>query len=278
MEGVAGSITLRPNKPERYEGHRDFLVVNTWLYKMEQYLALVQLGNPNVQLTDGNRISYASTFFMGTAAVWWFTVVQSNNAPGTWVAFKESVVAEFVPPDHIRRSRDKLRKLKHTGSVSKFLAEFRNIILTIPEITDGEKFDKFCSSLKYEVRVEVLKSACTTFEEATAVALRIDSALWGAKEHGTSNSYSSNHGNNGPVPMEIGNLEKGPDRGDSETRRQRQMDLDRNACFQCHKEGCRPWKHREKKGNARVTNVGVSVTNPEPKVDTDEYNSSGSEN
>ena len=31
----AGSIILPPNKPETYEGKGYFLVVNTWLYKVE---------------------------------------------------------------------------------------------------------------------------------------------------------------------------------------------------------------------------------------------------
>lgn len=38
--------------------------------------------------------------------------------------------------------------------------------------------DRFCTTLKYEIRVEVLKSAVGTFEEAEGVALRTDSAIW----------------------------------------------------------------------------------------------------
>ena len=78
--------------------------------------------------------------------------------PMTWEDFKKKVGAEFIPSDHVRRARDKLRRLKHTSSISKYLAEFRNIILTIPDVTDDEKLDRFCSGLKYEIRVEVLKS------------------------------------------------------------------------------------------------------------------------
>lgn len=65
MAAASGSINLKPNKPDSF-GKRDYLVVNTWLYKVEQYLALMQLGNPGVVLDDGNRILYASTFLVGT--------------------------------------------------------------------------------------------------------------------------------------------------------------------------------------------------------------------
>lgn len=52
------------------------------------------------------------------------------------------------------------------------------MISTIPDVTEGEKLDKFVDGLKHDVRLEVLKSTVQTFEEAVRVALRIDSAVW----------------------------------------------------------------------------------------------------
>ena len=72
-------------------------------------------------LFDGKRIPYASNFLMSTASVWWYTVVQSNETPATWLEFNEAVIKEFVPEDHICRARDKLRKFRQTSSVSKYL-------------------------------------------------------------------------------------------------------------------------------------------------------------
>lgn len=69
MAAAQGSINLNPNKQEPYGGQRDYLVVNTWLYKGEQYLTLVHLSNPTVVLIDANCILYASTFLTETAAV-----------------------------------------------------------------------------------------------------------------------------------------------------------------------------------------------------------------
>lgn len=126
---------------------------------------------------------YASPFLSGTAAVWWYTLVQSNQAPGTWNDFKSAIVREFVPEDHVRSARDKLRKLRQTGSVSKYLSEFRNLVLTIPDVTDGEKWDRFCAGLKFDVRLEVIKSSFKMFEEAAQLALSIDSAIFSAKQN-----------------------------------------------------------------------------------------------
>lgn len=79
MSGAgAGPIRLKPNKPEQYHGRRDFVIVNKWLYNMEHYFLILQLSNPRNVLTDDNKIIHLSTFLSSTAAVWWYTVVQSN--------------------------------------------------------------------------------------------------------------------------------------------------------------------------------------------------------
>ena len=249
---------MKHNKPEPFDGKRDCLVVNTWLYKVEQYLTLVQLTSPGMLLTDGNRILYASTFLTSTAAVWWYTVFQSNEVPIIWVAFKEAVVKAFVPEDHIRRARDRLRKLRQTSSVWKYLSDFRNIVLTIPDVTEGEKWDKFCSGLKPEIRLEVMKTTVTGFEEATKIALRVDSALWSSQFYGGNGGGSSSRAGTpfqaeAPTPMEIGNTESRRTRFRDP---RRDEDFRNNRCFVCHKTGCRSWKHKSKLPGA-TNNVGV---------------------
>ena len=245
-EEVEG-LDQKPNKPECFEGKRDMLLVNTWMYKIEQYLALTQLRKPSLTLTDANKISFASSFFTSTAAVSWFTTVQNGNIPTTWRDFTAWIRAEFVPSDHLHQARDKLRKLKQITSVSRYLDEFRNIVLTIPNMSDGEQLDRFVNGLKMETKIEVLKSSATTLSEAAKTALRIDSVIWGARVHEKSNA-SGNENESNPDPMDIGNVNTS----------QRAKDLANNACFRCHKKGFRPWKcHPQKKDRADASNVNI---------------------
>ncbi len=83
--------------------------------------------------------------------------------------------------DYARRARDKLRKLRQTGSVSHYLSEFRNVVLTIPGMNEDEKFEKFIQGLNHEVKLEVLKSTAANFEEAARISLRVGSFLWNSK-------------------------------------------------------------------------------------------------
>jgi len=254
---------IKPNKPGCYEGKRNLLAVNSWLYQVKQYLDLVQVGSSGTILDDGTRISFASTFFTGTAASWWYTVVQSQKIPTTWPEFENALRTEFVPQDSLRRSRDKIRKLTQRNSVSAYLAEFRNVSLMIPNMTEDEKVDRFCVGLKPQIRLEVLKSGVQTLEQAARIALNVDSALYGAEMFSEGGQSRGNTSAEVPQPMDIGNLEQGTRRRPSG---QRNKDLENNACFKCHKVGCRPWKHRrgsESGGSGRKSvnfnNAGVNA-------------------
>ena len=195
-------------------------------------------------------------------------MVQAGQTPESWDQFKAAMIKEFVPEDHVRRAQDRLRKLKQISSVFRYLSEFRNIVLTISDVTDGKKWEKFCTGLKYEVRLEVMKAITTSFDEAAQIALRVDSALWSAGQHslfgfqGYAGRPSSS--NNVQMPMKIGNMEK---KGDGVPRQgmssQRLKDLRNTACFICHKAGCRPWKH---KNEAAISNVEVDGRNGEDSV------------
>ena len=139
-----------------------------------------------------------------TAATWWYTLVASNGAPVVWEEFKNAVTQEFVPFDSVQRSRDKLRRLTQRFSVAAYLAEFRNVILTIPHMTEDEKVDRFCQGLKPQIRLEVMKAGARTMNDASRIALNVDAALFGAGAF----SYTPYRSPSGPVPMDIGNVEQ----------------------------------------------------------------------
>ena len=210
---------------------------------MNQYLTLVQVRN-NMNLDDTTKISFAATFLTGTAANWWFTRVGSNALPATWNDYETGLVQEFVPFDSTQRARDKLCRLFERTSVSSYLSEFCKIVLTIPGISEGEQIDRFAQWLKPQVRLEVLKSGAQTINDASRIALNVDAALFGA---GMYHFHGNCNQGFGPTPMEIGNFE------------QREKDRKNNACFKCHKAGCRPWKCGKKRGkSASIGNTSVN--------------------
>lgn len=219
------SIRLKPNKPELYDGKRDFLVFNTWLYKVEQYFGTCPVIEPDYS-------AYASTSLAGTAAICWYTLVQSDRVPSTWKEFKNGVIAECIPEDHVRQARDCIRRLKQNGSVSKYLSEFCNLVLTILDISFPRwEMGQVFAGLKYDIRIKVMKSTVVTFEVAATVTLRVSIALWSFTRD--SGVFKGERSGVGQSPMNIGNLEK--QKWDAKW----QGDVRNNACFKCDKVGCR---------------------------------------
>ena len=173
-------MKIKANKPEAYDGRRDALQVNTWLYQVQMYLHVSQMNNPQQAIDENMKVTVASTLLKGTAANWWFMMVQSVQAPGTWDEFCAAVRNEFIPQDSVRRARDRLRGLVQKTSVAAYLNLFRNIVIAIPGMSEGEKLDRFCAGLKPQVRLEVLMGNPETLCDASKIALNVDNALMGA--------------------------------------------------------------------------------------------------
>ena len=215
---------------------------------MKRYLALVQVGN-ELQLDDLIKIYFAATFLSGTAAAWWYTRVRSNIVPNSRNDLEAVLIQEFVPLDSFQRSRDKLRNLFQRTSVSSYLFEFRNIVFTITGMSEVEQVDRFCQGLKLNVRLAVLNAGVQSINEASRITLNVDSALFGAGMYHACSKEAS-----GPTLLEIGNFE------------QRKRDRERNACFKCHKVGCRPYKCANKSpqkliiGNTSVSSGSESTS------------------
>ncbi len=188
----------------------------------------------------------------------------------TWEEFEGAIWNEFNPFHSVKKSKDKLRRLVQRTSVSEYISEFKNIFLMIPGVNEGEQLDRFCQGLKPHIRLEELKTGARSMYGPARIPMNVDSAMFGAgmlsfqvqgHPYFGSRSY-------GPIatPIEIGNVEWQRNRFESSS--DRRKDLWNNACFTCHRERCRAWKHNEKtprnnrrggdwKNPANVNNVDI---------------------
>lgn len=120
------------------------------------------------------------------------------------------------------------------------LDEFRNLILTVKDMSDGERFERFGQGPKNKVKLDVLKSQSSNFEDAPKIALRVNRALC------LSTLYSNKVTRNKIDPMKNGNVQRRTPRSDDGRRRMYQ-DIRNNACVVCHTKYCRPYKCLNKK-------------------------------
>lgn len=123
------------------------------------------VGDPTTNTSEQAKRMFGTSFLPETAAMWWLTLVQNNKAPSTRQEFKQALSNEFQPEDHIHRARDRLRWTMKKGTVAKYISYYQNVIPAAPDISEGEKFDRFVDGLNPEDRLHFMKSSATTFEE-----------------------------------------------------------------------------------------------------------------
>jgi hypothetical protein len=81
------SLQLNPKQPEKYDGKRDFQVIDNWITSVDSYFALTHAEAPDIY-------HYLNTILIGEAATW-FRFIYRNVDPNTitWQAVRMSIKA-----------------------------------------------------------------------------------------------------------------------------------------------------------------------------------------
>ncbi|GAN11513.1 conserved hypothetical protein, partial [Mucor ambiguus] len=128
-------------KPKRYDGSRDPHVIDSWIHAIEDFSALKRYDHEQ-------QCKLGVTLLTGSAHIWYQNLRLLNLAPQDWLSFKRELINFFKPENTVSIARDKLRALKQTSTISKYVQQFMTIKLSIPKMTDDEAVDKFLAGLK----------------------------------------------------------------------------------------------------------------------------------
>ncbi|OBZ67531.1 hypothetical protein A0J61_11908, partial [Choanephora cucurbitarum] len=127
-------------EPNTYGGARDALMIDGWIRALERYSTFYEWSTERTCL-------FATTLLRERADAWFRTLEAINEAPTTWLEFKQLLIDFFRPDNANRIARDKLAKLKQTGNLVDYINTFMDIKLAIPIMTDEEATDKFVRGL-----------------------------------------------------------------------------------------------------------------------------------
>lgn len=201
---AAAPARRKPLRPDTFNGNTASANLDLWLFQVEEYLEASNIHG------NADRISETVTFLRGAALTWWRSIKQGDPAhrPTTWDEFKERIQAAFKTINSTRTARDKMARLKQTTSVRNYSTEFRNLSLDIPDMSEGDKLDRYIRGLKQEIQREVDMKEPANFEEAVRLAERLDSLLWKRDSRRFSTPapkrFINNTNYNGPADMELG--------------------------------------------------------------------------
>jgi hypothetical protein len=190
-----------PARPKLYSGARGE-DPTPWIFQFEQYASLVRV--PNDECT-----TLAATYLEKTAVTWWQGIVMERNLLNqplpTWDEFKTLLVATFRPVNAARVARDRLADLRQIGSVDKYNADFRRLIIEAGNVSPAEQLDRYVRGLKPKVRMEVELSSPVDLSTAMTQAQRVDNITWSLRSYNqTRPSYTDAPQH---IPMELGALQ-----------------------------------------------------------------------
>ena len=228
----------KKNKPSTFSGKGS---IGSWCVQMENYLG---------GLSQEQGFHVALSYLTGNAHEWW--IVFEKSAEGqtvqSWGALRHALIHRFETLNKEKIARDKLARWKQVKDVPTFNDDFNKILLDIPDIGVKDQIDRYSHGLK----PYIWKALCTKEYETLADLMRDAERLQSAYRRssvrpngGTSKSGESGNRHDGPVPMEIGNVDIKQDKPAQAanfelkklSKEERERCMREGLCLRCRQKG-----------------------------------------
>lgn len=229
-------MQLKPKQPEKYDGKRDFQIIDNWVASVDSYFALTEATSPAIY-------HYLNTIFTGDAATWFrFHYCNLDPSTVTWDDVKGALLAYFVPPNHSRRLRDEWAYTRQTNTVNEYYTRLTQLAMQIGGVDEPTFLDKFIRGLKSKTRTEVELHDPQILAEAVRLADRFDSIVYRRQSE---QSFKPNHSEDiRGEPMQIDTLQIDAFKPKTQPSKLKKLtDEERahlrsiNACYKCRQQG-----------------------------------------
>ncbi|XP_075077249.1 uncharacterized protein LOC142163988 [Nicotiana tabacum] len=102
---------------------------------------------------EKEKVILTSMHLSEDAKLWWCTRVTEDESMGipkikSWERLKKELKDQFLLINSSWIVRDKLKRLRQTGSVRAYVKEFTSLILSISNMSEEEKLQNFMSELQ----------------------------------------------------------------------------------------------------------------------------------
>lgn len=206
------------NKPAPFSGRTG--AIDAWASHMDTYVA---------KATAEEALLVATSYLQGEAFTWWQTFTGKSEVT-SWPTLREALKLRFNPLNKVQAARDLLHKWKQMKDVASYNKSFQSIILDIPEITMAEQIDRYSRGLKSYIWEALCLKQYDTLDAVMRDALKVEAAKRGARR--VTNTEGAAAATNGPVPMEISNVQLG-----KLTPEERKRCMREGLCLRCRAKG-----------------------------------------
>lgn len=163
--------------PPKFAGVHDKRMVNTWIFKIEQYLDMIKVK------TDRLRINIATAFFDAFAAEWWRNRMDNSRTGQespivSWEQFVKLMEKSFVPTEaRVDTQVQKLKEvLRQTETIPVYIMAFLSQAKQLENSNEAEKVCQFIQGLKPKPSAYVRTLNPLTLAEAINLAEKWEQA------------------------------------------------------------------------------------------------------
>ena len=235
---------IKTPAPPKFKGVGKEPKILEWVYQATNYLKSVGLADHQ------QGVWHITNFLEGDAATWWrlhSDAVEKGVEPeiSNWAALKKIMVERFQVFNHQVDIRDKYQALEQTGSVAKYINEFRTLVVELAEEPMDNQIYQFLKGLKPSIQSSTRTLKPKSLLQAMDIADEADRAIYHAGRRGGNSSSSgrkssfwsskgqgSSGGNSkedGAAPMQLGAVQL--------SKAEKKSCLDNKLCFVCKKPG-----------------------------------------
>jgi hypothetical protein len=138
--------------------------VNRFLFLVGNHFAILSIA-------ADLQTAVATTFLAGPALDW-----AIDHTFTDFAEFRTLLIQAFVPFNHNLQAREALHHIRQTSTVVAYVNAFRQACILVNDLLPAERFHRFSAGLKPHIRQQLLIHDVQTFDEAAAMAIRVDMA------------------------------------------------------------------------------------------------------
>lgn len=164
----SGVERVKLPEPKAFDGSRDSKTLENFIWDLEHYFKVSKR-------KDNAKVDIAALYLTGDAKLWWRSRTEGDRAAEkepitTWDEMKAELRRQFLPNNAAWVARDKLRELRHNGSIREYVKEFMSLMLDIDGMSEKDKLFSFISGLKPWAQTELRRSKAEDLTTAIAAA------------------------------------------------------------------------------------------------------------
>jgi hypothetical protein len=161
-----------PTPPEFHGTKTGGYEIDSWVRDMRIQFAFY---GARVFPDDAAKVRHAAMFLKGRAAEWWDAEDKSSGVESNWERFVERLRERYRPMQAAVVARERIRRLKQTGSVSAYADVFQKELTPIKDMSASDQIFNFVTGLSSVVVAnKVREKEPKSLHEAMDIAVRAE--------------------------------------------------------------------------------------------------------